>query len=94
MDYLIPFVLVVLSALFAGLTLGLLTLDTHTLRRRANHGDADAIIVYPLRARGNLLLTTLLIGTAMVNTTLSIFLGSVTSGLGNNLTKHHNESGG
>ena len=81
MDYLISFILVVLSALFAGLTLGLLTLDTHTLRRRANHGDADAIIVYPLRARGNLLLTTLLIGTAMVNTTLAIFLGSVTSGL-------------
>lgn len=81
MEYLISFILIVFSALFSGLTLGLLSLDTSTLRRRAKHGDADAAKVFPLRARGNLLLTTLLLGNVAVNTTLSIFLGSIAPGV-------------
>jgi metal transporter CNNM len=72
---------VALSGLFSGLTLGLLSLDTQTLRRRAKHGDADAKAIYPVRRRGNLLLTTLLLGNVAVNTTLSIFLGNIASGL-------------
>lgn len=51
------------------------------MRRRAKHGDADAAAIYPIRAKGNLLLTTLLLGNVAVNTTLSIFLGSIASGL-------------
>ncbi|MCA9358954.1 DUF21 domain-containing protein [Candidatus Kaiserbacteria bacterium] len=81
MEYLISLVLVILSGLFSGLTLGLLSLDTHSLRRRANHGDKNAEAIYPVRKRGNLLLTTLLLGNVTVNTTLSIFLGSIASGL-------------
>lgn len=81
MEYLISLVLVLLSGLFSGLTLGLLSLDTHSLRRRANHGDEYAAAIYPIRNRGNLLLTTLLLGNVAVNTTLSIFLGSIASGL-------------
>ncbi len=81
MEYLIALVLVGLSAMFSGLTLGLLSLDTHTLRRRAKHGDAEAAAIYPIRQRGNQLLTTLLLGNVIVNTTLSIFLGSIASGL-------------
>lgn len=81
MEYLISFILIVLSALFSGLTLGLLSLDTHSLRRRAKNGDLEAAAIYPLRERGNLLLTTLLLGNVTVNTTLSIFLGSIASGL-------------
>lgn len=81
MEYLISIVLVAFSGLFSGLTLGLLSLDTGTLRRRAKHGDADAAAIYPIRAKGNLLLTTLLLGNVAVNTTLSIFLGSIASGL-------------
>lgn len=81
MEYLIATVLVVLSGLFSGLTLGLLSLDTQTLRRRAKHGDVDAQNVLPLRERGNLLLTTLLLGNVAVNTTLSIYLGTLASGL-------------
>jgi metal transporter CNNM len=72
---------VLLSGLFSGLTLGLLSLDTHSLRRRAKHGDADAAAVYPIRLKGNLLLATLLLGNVAVNTTLSIFLTNVASGL-------------
>jgi len=72
---------VLLSGLFSGLTLGLLSLDTQTLKRRAKHGDADAKAIYPVRKQGNLLLTTLLLGNVAVNTTLSIFLGTIASGL-------------
>lgn len=81
MEYLISLILVVFSALFSGLTLGLLSLNTHTLRRRASHGDEYAKIIYPIRKKGNLLLATLLLGNVIVNTTLSIFLGSIASGL-------------
>ncbi len=81
MEYLISVVLVLLSGLFSGLTLGLLSLDTQSLRRRAKHGDENAAIIYPVREKGNLLLTTLLLGNVAVNTTLSIFLGSIASGL-------------
>jgi metal transporter CNNM len=81
MEYLISLVLVLLSALFSGLTLGLLSLDTHSLARRAKHGDLNAQIIYPVRKNGNLLLATLLLGNVAVNTTLSIFLGSIASGL-------------
>lgn len=81
MEYLISFILILLSALFSGLTLGLLSLDAHALERRARHGDKDAATIYPVRKNGNLLLTTLLLGNVAVNTTLSIFLGSIASGI-------------
>jgi len=81
MEYLISTVLVVLSGLFSGLTLGLLSLDANSLRRRAKHGDKEAAIIYPIRQKGNLLLTTLLLGNVAVNTTLSIFLGTIASGI-------------
>ncbi len=71
----------ILSGLFSGLTLGLLSLDIHSLARRAKHGDRDAQTILPVRENGNLLLTTLLLGNVAVNTTLSIFLGSIASGI-------------
>lgn len=81
MEYLISIILITLSALFSGLTLGLFSLDTNSLRRRAKHGDADAAKVYPIRERSNQLLVTLILGNVVVNTTLSIFLGTLASGL-------------
>jgi metal transporter CNNM len=81
MEYLISIVLVVLSGLFSGLTLGLLSLDAQSLARRAKHGDENAATIYPVRENGNLLLTTLLLGNVAVNTTLSIFLSGLASGL-------------
>lgn len=44
-------------------------------------GDAQALAIYPLRSRGNLLLTTLLLGNVTVNTILSVYLGSMISGV-------------
>jgi metal transporter CNNM len=81
MEYLISAVLVILSALFSGLTLGLLSLDAQSLRRRAKYGDKNAEKIYPIRENGNLLLTTLLLGNVAVNTTLSLFLGTIASGV-------------
>lgn len=77
MDYLIALVLVTLSAFFSGLNLGLFTYDTQTLKRRAELGDKNAKKIYPLRAKGNQLLTTLLLGNVTVNTILAIYLGTI-----------------
>lgn len=58
-----------------------MTLKPQTLKRKAKLGDAQAKQVYPLRKNGNLLLTTLLLANVLVNTILSIFLGSLTTGV-------------
>lgn len=81
MDYLIVFILILFSALFSGLTLGLMGLDSYELKRKVSLGDKDAKKIYPIRKKGNLLLCTLLIGNTGVNATLSIYLGSIASGL-------------
>jgi metal transporter CNNM len=79
--YLIVIVLVLLSGLFSGLTLGLLSLDLFDLRRKVKLGNKDATKIYPLRKQGNLLLVTLLLGNVAVNSTLAVFLGSITAGV-------------
>ena len=81
MEYAIVFILLIFSALFSGLTLGLMSLSAHELKRKAELGDMNARKVYPVRKHGNLLLTTLLIGNVAVNAVLSVFLGSITSGV-------------
>jgi metal transporter CNNM len=81
MEYLITIVLLALSALFSGLTLGLMGLDVHTLRRKARLGNKQAVRIVPVREKGNQLLTTLLLGNVLVNSVLAIFLGSIASGL-------------
>ncbi len=80
-QYIIIIILLAFSALFSGLTLGLMGLSAHELKRKAELGDKDAAKVYKVRKKGNLLLTTLLIGNVAVNAALSIFLGSVMNGL-------------
>lgn len=81
MDYIIVTLLVLLSGLFSGLTLGLLSLDKNELARKISLGDKEAKKVYPVRQRGNLLLCTLLLGNVGVNSTLAIFLGNIASGV-------------
>lgn len=81
MIYLLTLFLICCSAIFSGLTLAYFSLDIHSLRRRAKAGDPQALVIYPLRARGNLLLTTLILGNVVVNTILSVYLGSLTSGI-------------
>jgi metal transporter CNNM len=74
-------VLIALAALFSGLNLGLMSLDTFELKRKAELGDRNARKVYKVRARGNLLLVTLLTGNVAVISALSIVLDSVYHGV-------------
>ena len=73
--------LLALSALFSGLTLGLMGLDSFELQRKVKLNHHAAAKIYPLRKKGNQLLCTLLIGNVAVNSALAVFLGSITQGV-------------
>src|SRR5258708_1160732 len=81
MMYVIIVGLLALSALFSGLTLGLMSLGPHELKRKMSLGDKRAKQIYSVRKRGNLLLVTLLVGNVATISSLSIFLDSISSGL-------------
>jgi metal transporter CNNM len=81
MDYLITVILLLFSALFSGLTLGFMSLDVYTLKRKARLGDRQAKRILPVRQKGNHLLTTLLLGNVAVNAVLAIYLGSIATGV-------------
>eukprot|EP00980_Cylindrotheca_fusiformis_P006542 scaffold1384_cov116-Cylindrotheca_fusiformis.AAC.20 len=74
-----------LSALFSGLTLGLMSLDKTGLEIVMGGDDAKAAnyaqIIYPVRLNGNLLLCTLLLGNVAVNALLSIFMADFAGGI-------------
>jgi metal transporter CNNM len=73
--------LILLAAIFSGLNLGLMTLDTFELKRKADLGDRNAARVYNVRSRGNLLLVTLLTGNVAVISALTLVLDSVFQGV-------------
>jgi len=77
--------LVMLSGLFSGLTLGLMSLDTIGLQILEEAGEPQERIhakaILPIRKKGNLLLCTLLLGNTMVNALIAILLAGLTSGL-------------
>ncbi len=81
MEYLSIVLLLSLSAIFSGLTLGYFSLSKHDLERKMKIGNLNAEKVYKLRKNGNLLLSTLLIGNVAVNSSISIILGSIQSGV-------------
>lgn len=74
-------VLICLSGLFSGLTLGLLGLDKIGLDIVAHGDDKDlaraARKIIPIRANGNRLLCTLLLGNVAVNTMLAQLLADL-----------------
>lgn len=86
LNLLIIVVLVLMSALFSGLTLGLMALDMTGLEVVCSN-DEDTIAaekakkIMPIREDGNRLLCTLLLGNVAVNALLSILLADLTSGL-------------
>ena len=77
--------LLLLSGLFSGLTLGLMSLDMVSLEILAEGGDEEekeyAKKIIPIRAKGNLLLCTLLLGNTMVNALIAILMADLTDGL-------------
>lgn len=78
-------VLLVLSGLFSGLNLGLMSLDQTELKIISKVGSDNekqwAKRIGPLRKRGNLLLCTLLLGNVMVNSTFTILFDNMTNGI-------------
>ncbi|KAK9814494.1 hypothetical protein WJX72_006765 [[Myrmecia] bisecta] len=76
--------LVPFTGLFAGLTLGLLSLDLTGLRILAHAGEPEerkyAQKIIPVRESGNLLLCTLLLGNTVINSAISILLADITTG--------------
>ena len=77
--------LICFSALFSGLTLGLLGLDKIGLQIVVNGEDQElaeqARKIATIREDGNLLLCTLLLGNVAVNASLSILMANLTSGV-------------
>ena len=77
--------LVCCSAIFSGLTLGLLSLDMTGLEIVMEGDDAmnaaAAKAIYPIRKKGNLVLCTLIFGNVAVNSLLSILMADIGGGL-------------
>ena len=74
-------ILVVLAGIYAGLTLALFGIKLTTLERRIRIGDKEAEKVYKVRKHGYLLLCSLLLGNVASYTIMSVYLGSITSGV-------------
>lgn len=85
LQYVMIVLLVCLSALFSGLTLGLMGLDKTGLEIVMEGGNeknaALAKIIYPVRKNGNQLLCTLLLGNTAVNALLSILMADKAGGI-------------
>ncbi len=76
MTYLIITILIFFSALFSGLTIGLLGLNNSELQRKIKLGNKKALKIFEVRKNGNFLLTVLLLGNVFVNSVLSVYLGN------------------
>ena len=78
-------ILLCLSGLFSGLNLGLMSLDLSEMEILKNIGTPEEQSyvnkIYPLRKRGNFLLCTILLGNVLVNSTSTLLLGDMLSGV-------------
>lgn len=70
----VSLILLALSGLFSGLTLGLMSISPFELKRKKELGNKQARIVYPLRMKGHELLISLIICNTLLNSALAIFL--------------------
>jgi metal transporter CNNM len=81
METLLILILLSLSALFSGLTIGLMSLDLTSLRIKTKQGDKNAEIVLVLRERGTQVLVTLLLANTFVNAVLATLMTDKFSGV-------------
>ncbi|KAI8825772.1 uncharacterized protein EV422DRAFT_491423, partial [Fimicolochytrium jonesii] len=77
-------VLVLIGGIFAGLTIGIMSLDTTNLEILRNSGTEQeqryAAKIEPVRKHGHWVLTTLLLGNVVINETLPILFDSLVGG--------------
>nr|CAI5830517.1 unnamed protein product [Callosobruchus analis] len=82
---LVIFICICFSSLFSGLNLGLMSMDKTELKILCNTGTAKerkyAQTIQPVRAHGNYLLCSILLGNVLVNSIFTILLDGLTSGL-------------
>ena len=81
METILILVLITLSALFSGLTIGMMSLDLNALRIKSKQGDRRAGKIISIRERGTQLLVTLLLANTFVNAVLAILLSDKFSGV-------------
>lgn len=79
--YVVATILLFLSGAFSGLNIGMMMTRPEELRRKAAHGDKIAERVYRYRKDGYYLIFCILLGNVGVNTSLSIILGDLTTGI-------------
>lgn len=74
-------VLIVCSAVFSGLTIGMFSLSVSGLERKMRLGDVRAERILKIRRNGNFLLCTLLLGNVAVNSGISILMSDLAPGI-------------
>ncbi len=73
-------ILILTSACFSGLTIGMFSISLSSLERKIKLGNTDAEKIYRIRKNGNYLLSTLLLGNVAVNSAISLVMGGLSSG--------------
>lgn len=73
-------VLILMSATFSGLTIGMFSIGLSDLKRKIKEGNRQAEKIYSIRKNGNFLLCTLLLGNVAVNSAISVVMSDIASG--------------
>jgi len=73
-------ILLLVSATFSGLTIGMFSLGLGDLERKIKEGNKQAEKIYDIRKNGNFLLCTLLLGNVAVNSAISVVMSDMASG--------------
>lgn len=74
-------ILILTSAVFSGLTIGMFSLSVSGLERKMRLGDTRAARVHKIRKNGNFLLCTLLLGNVAVNQAIGLVMSELSSGV-------------
>jgi len=81
MIYIVLVLLILLSATFSGLTIGMFSLGLGDLERKIKEGNKQAEKIYSIRKNSNFLLCTLLLGNVAVNSAVATLMSNVATGL-------------
>ena len=74
-------VLILTSACFSGLTIGMFSISVDSLERKIKLGNRDAEKIYKIRKNGNYLLCTLLLGNVAVNSAVAVVMSEIATGV-------------